>query len=544
MPGPFKPNDAPVWPLLAKHRRAAQRFSLPRLFEQEPDRFERMHCSAAGLTLDYSRSLATAETVSLLLQAAEAVQLRDRIEALFGGGEVNPTEGRAALHTSLRDAGAGTPHRGEIEEVQRRIASFAVTLRAGGWIGATGRPVTDLVNLGIGGSDLGPRMVTAALHGDDPGRVRCHFVSNIDGADLAQVLAGLAPETTLFIISSKSFSTLETLQNAAAARQWLSGMAGREEDYARHLVAVTANPGRATEFGIPEDNIFPLWDWVGGRYSLWSAVGLPIVVAAGVDNFNELRAGAAAMDEHFRQAPFGENLPVLLGMLGIWYLNYWNATSYAVLPYLQRLRLFPDFLQQLEMESNGKSMRTDSRAVDYDTAPVVWGSVETNGQHSFHQLLHQGTRFVPVEFIAALEPGRGGDERHPWVLASCLGQARALMTGKTREEAREELLKEGKPEDEADRLAPHKAMPGNRPSNLILLERLDPRHLGALIALYEHKVYVQSVVWHTNAFDQYGVELGKVLGKRIHGALTGGDAGDLDPATRGVIDLYKKKYGK
>ena len=406
-------------------------------------------------------------------------------------------------------------------------------------MGCSGRPVTDVVNIGIGGSDLGPRMVTTALRDFTSGGIRCHFVSNIDDADLATTLAELKPETTLFIVSSKSFSTLETLQNARAAKQWLAAVAERDSDYARHFLAVTANPERAASFGIAADNILPMWDWVGGRYSLWSAVGLPIAFSLGMEGFNDLRDGAAAMDEHFRQAPLADNLPVLLGLLGIWYLNYHAAASHAVLPYLQRLELFPAYLQQLEMESNGKSVRTDGRAVDYATAPVIWGAVETNGQHSFHQLLHQGTRFIPVDFITALAPA-AGDDRHAWLLANCLAQARALMIGKSAEAARRELLEQGVSDAEAARLAPHKALPGNRPSSLLLLDRLDPRHLGALIALYEHKVYVQSVFWGINAFDQYGVELGKVMSEGIHVALSGGDAGNLDVATRAAIDLYRR----
>jgi glucose-6-phosphate isomerase len=419
------------------------------------------------------------------------------------------------------------------------MAALVRALHAGEWRGATGKSITDVVNIGIGGSDLGPRMVTDALYEYHAGP-RCHFIANIDRAELDRTLAGLLPETTLFIIASKSFTTLETLRNAESARAWLSGIIAKETDLARHFIAISANVDRAVAFGIDADNVFPLWDWVGGRYSLWSAIGLSIALAVGMDHFNDLRRGAFDMDQHFRTAPVTENLPVLLGLLGVWYGNYWQAGSHAVLPYAQALRLFPDFLQQLAMESNGKSVRLDNSAVDYATSPVVWGSVESNGQHSFHQLLHQGTQLIPVDFIATLHGG-ADDTHHPWLLANCLAQARALMTGKSYEVAREELIAQGAAEKEADTLARHKQMPGNRSSNIILLERVSPAQLGALIALYEHRTYVQSLLWQINAFDQWGVELGKALSRRIHNELIGGTVdASLDCATRGLIELYRK----
>ena len=428
-----------------------------------------------------------------------------------------------------------------MRETLDRMAAFVQAVHAGAWRGATGKPVTDVVNIGIGGSDLGPRMVTDALYDYHSGGLRCHFVANIDRAELDRTLAGLSPETTLFIVASKSFTTLETLRNAESARAWLSGIIAKETDLARHFIAISANVDRAVAFGIDADNVFPLWDWVGGRYSLWSAIGLSIALAVGMDHFNDLRRGAFDMDQHFRTAPVTENLPVLLGLLGVWYGNYWQAGSHAVLPYAQALRLFPDFLQQLAMESNGKSVRLDNSAVDYATSPVVWGSVESNGQHSFHQLLHQGTQMIPVDFIATLHGG-ADDGHHPWLLANCLAQARALMTGKSFDTARQELIDQGMAEKEADALARHKLMPGNRPSNIILLERVSPAQLGALIALYEHKTYVQSLLWQINAFDQWGVELGKVMSKQIHAELTGGAAdASLDSATRALIELYKSR---
>jgi glucose-6-phosphate isomerase len=540
MTDPFRPTGAKAWNDLAEHHQHMRELSLQALFDDDPRRFDAMHCRGAGLLLDYSRNHVTSKTLDLLQRVAEAVSLQEKVDALLNGAEVNTTEHRPALHTTLRDFSGRAPHREEVEYTLARMAAFVRALHAGEWQGATGKPVTDVVNIGIGGSDLGPRMVTDALYDFRQGGLRCHFVANIDRAELDRTLAGLSPETTLFIIASKSFTTLETLANAESARAWLSGIIAREGDLARHFVAISANVDHAVEFGIAADHVFPMWDWVGGRYSLWSAIGLSIALAVGMDHFNALRRGAFEMDEHFRTAPVVENLPVLLGLIGIWYGNYWQAASQAVLPYAQALRLFPDFLQQLAMESNGKSVRLDNKAVDYATSPVVWGSVESNGQHSFHQLLHQGTQLIPVDFIATLHGG-ADDTHHPWLLASCLAQARALMTGKSFEVAKEELQGQGMGEKEANALAKHKQMPGNRPSNIILLERISPAQLGALIALYEHRTYVQSLLWQINAFDQWGVELGKALSRRIHNALTGGTAdASLDPATRGLIELYRK----
>jgi glucose-6-phosphate isomerase len=538
MSNPFRPTGAQVWTDLAEHHQHVRELSLQALFDDDPRRFDAMHCRAAGLLLDYSRNHVTRKTLDLLQRAAEAVALQEKVEALMNGEEVNTTEHRPALHTALRDLSGRAPYRDDIEYTLARMAAFVRALHAGEWRGATGKPVTDVVNIGIGGSDLGPRMVTDALCEYHTGP-RCHFVANIDRVELDRTLAGLSPETTLFIIASKSFTTLETLRNAESARAWLRDVIANEGDIGRHFIAISANVNRAVEFGIDADHVFPMWDWVGGRYSLWSAIGLSIALAVGMDHFNELRRGAFDMDEHFRTAPVLENLPVLLGLIGVWYGNYWQAASHAVLPYAQALRLFPDFLQQLTMESNGKSMRLDNIAADYATSPVIWGSVESNGQHSFHQLLHQGTQLIPVDFIATLHGG-ADDMHHPWLLANCLAQARALMTGKSYEAAREELIAEGTAEKEADTLARHKQMPGNRPSNIILLERVSPAQLGALIALYEHRTYVQSLLWQINAFDQWGVELGKALSRRIHNELTGGTVdASLDCATHGLIELYK-----
>ena len=372
--------------------------------------------------------------------------------------------------------------------------------------------------------------------------MNCHFVSNIDSNDLYRVIGTLVPDTTLFIIASKSFTTQETLQNARTARAWTAAIAKSEADFGRHFIAVTSRPDKAIEFGVTRENILPMWDWVGGRYSLWSAIGLPVAFSIGMDNFNRLRRGAAAMDEHFLTASFRHNLPVLLGMLGIWYVNFWGTRSHAVLPYMHYLRYFPEFLQQLDMESNGKSVRLDNRPVDYQTACVLWGTVETNGQHSFHQMLHQGTQLIPADFIVGLQPDTADDTHHAYLFANCLAQMNALMVGKSLAQAQAELTAAGHSPAEIEALAVHLQMRGNRPSNLILMDRLTPETLGALIALYEHKVFVQSVIWNINAFDQWGVELGKLIGNRIYSRLTtDNNSGSFDVSTEAVINLYRRK---
>ncbi len=536
----FKPTESAVWTHLSEHYQDIRHVSLQGLFDREPQRFREMHREGGGLLLDFSRNHLGGETLQLLLEAAEEVQLPARISELMSGAEVNATEHRPALHTALRDFGERAPYRNEIQNTLKRMEEFVRAVHEEEWKGATGKAITDVVNIGIGGSDLGPRMVVDALY-DGWSGVRCHFVANMDRAELERTLQDLSPETTLFIVASKSFTTLETLRNADSAKAWLYDIIDDERDLARHFVAITANTERAVDFGIAADNVYPMWDWVGGRYSLWSAIGLSVALTGGMEEFNALRRGAFEMDEHFRTAPLSENLPVLLGLIGVWYANYWGTATHAVLPYAQRLQLLPAFLQQLTMESNGKSTRLDNRAVDYPTCPVVWGSVETNGQHSFHQLLHQGTQMIPVDFIATLEGGME-DDHHPWLFANCLAQARALMTGKSFNSAKQELLDEGVAEEEAEVLARHKQMPGNRPSNIIVMEKVSAQQLGALIALYEHKTYVQSVIWRINAFDQWGVELGKQMSKEIHRALTDGKLDQsLDQSTRGLIDLYRSK---
>lgn len=537
----FLPNDSTVWAQLARQQQSLQQTNLIELFKQDPGRFDAMHARGAGLLLDYSRNLVTTETIELLVKAAESAGLQEKIKSLFAGEHVNTTEDRPALHTALRDGPGQSKYSTEINAVFQRIADLVGQIHSGTWQGSTGKPLTDIVNIGIGGSHLGPMLATEALAGFHTGKVVCHFVSNIDSTDLHSALSRLNPETTLFIIASKSFTTLETLQNARTARAWLTDGLNNKIDVSRHFIAVTAKPDSAEQFGIAKNNILPMWDWVGGRYSLWSAIGLPIALSVGMENFNRLREGAAEMDQHFINTSLQQNLPVLLALIGVWHINYWHTSSQAVLPYLHRLRSFPQFLQQLEMESNGKSVRLDGTAVDYSTNAVIWGSEGTNGQHSFHQLLHQGTQVIPIDFILALNPEKIDDPHHAYLVANCLAQANVLMTGRSQEEARAALVASGRSDQDADKLAAHQHMPGNRPSNMIILEHLTPETLGALIALYEHKVFVQSVIWDINAFDQWGVESGKVISNRIYDRLVRDDSDiKFDASTEALIKLYRE----
>jgi glucose-6-phosphate isomerase len=537
----FKPSVSGIWDELAAHRNSLEDFNMASEFALHGDRFERMHARGAGLLLDYSKNLVTDATMGLLIKAAEEINLRNRIYSLFTGGKVNSTEDRPALHSALRDFTVNAPYHADINAAFSRMAVLVEQVHSGKWKGSTGHPITDVVNLGIGGSHLGPMMVSDALDNFSAGKIRCHFVSNIDREDIGSTLSRVDAGSTLFIICSKSFTTLETLQNATTARQWLESRLPAESlDHSKHFLAVTARPDLAKAFGISPDNVLPMWDWVGGRYSLWSAIGISIALYTGMENFHRLRRGAADMDQHFNAAPLAQNLPVILALLGIWYVNYWDTESHAVLPYVHRLRYLPEFLQQLEMESNGKSVNVEGKDLDYPTAPVIWGTVETNGQHSFHQLLHQGTRLIPVDFILELNPEKQDRNHHQHLLANCLAQSNALMVGKSHAEALQDLVDSGIEHADAERLAGHYVMPGNRPSTTIVMETLTPETLGALIALYEHKVYVQSVIWNINAFDQFGVELGKKIGKQVHERLSRDEVKTVfDSSTEGLIRLYK-----
>lgn len=518
-------NELPTWKALSKHADIFTRpdFHLSELVRGTSTRFSDMSVGQGDLLLDYSKNFLTEDTLPLLLELAEDRQLPEAIAAMFRGDTINNTEQRPALHVALRQPADGCAHP-EVEATLSRIEEFVTAVCGGQWTGYTGKPMKAVVNIGIGGSDLGPVMVSDALGEFADGKLDVRFVSNVDPIHLQRTVADLDPETTLFVVASKSFTTLETQQNAAAARRWFLAQSDDEEAIAQHFVAITTNLEAAATFGIPEANLFPMWDWVGGRYSLWSAIGLPIALGLGMDNFRQLLAGAHAMDEHFRTSELTENMPVIMAMLTVWYTGFFNAHSTAVVPYSQALNLFPTYLQQLYMESLGKRVDRDGEEVQTNTGEVIWGSAGTNGQHSYFQLFHQGREFIPVDFIAVANAGVSGNtEAHQHLLANCLSQSLALMDGTP---------------DESD---PHKQVPGNRPSNTLLMPRLTPYTLGSLIALYEHKVYAQSIIWGINAFDQWGVELGKKLSKTLFSALTAPEPpADLDTSSQGLITTIKE----
>jgi glucose-6-phosphate isomerase len=529
------------WKALATHHRTARKWHLRELFAKSPKRGERMTAQAAGLFLDYSKNRATGRTVKLLVQLAEESGLRERIDAMFRGDKINLTENRAVLHVALRapkdatilmDGENVVP---EVHAVLDKMAEFVSRVRSGAWTGHTGKHIRNVVNIGIGGSDLGPVMAYEALRHYSERGMTFRFVSNVDGIDFVEATRDLDPAETLFIVSSKTFTTLETMTNAESARDWLlSGLGGDKAAVAKHFVAVSTNAQKVSAFGIDTANMFAFWDWVGGRYSMCSAIGLSTMLAIGPENFRALLDGFHQMDEHFRTAPFEQNLPVLMALLGIWYTDFFGAQTTAVLPYEQYLKRFPAYLQQMTMESNGKSVTLDGMAVDYDTGAVYWGEPGTNGQHSFYQLIHQGTRLIPCDFIAfgqALTPlGR----HHDMLLANVFAQSEALAFGLTPEQVKAE----GVP----DWLVPHRVFEGNRPSNTILAERLTPAVLGALVALYEHCVFTQGAIWNVGSFDQWGVQLGKVLAQRIVPELESKEAPALshDSSTNNLIKRYRK----
>lgn len=546
---PVDVTQLPTWQELLQHRQAMQSFSMRDAFATDPQRFERFSMATCGLLLDYSKNLIDETTHRLLVKLAREAGLQDAIDALFDGALVNASESRPALHTALRrPIGESVEVDGVdvmplIHRVLGQMTDLVGRIHNNLWRGYSEKPITDVVNIGIGGSFLGPQLVSEALLPFTQNGVRCHYLANIDGSEFHELAAKLNAETTLFIVSSKSFGTLETLKNAQAARNWYLARGGTEELLYRHFIAVTSNKEAAVAFGIREENIFPMWDWVGGRYSLWSAIGLPIALAIGMSNFKELLSGAYGMDVHFRTAQFEENMPVLLALLGVWYGNFWGAQSHAILPYDHYLRNITKHLQQLDMESNGKRVRQDGSPVTSSTGPVIWGGVGCNGQHAYHQLLHQGTELIPADFIVPVVSYNPVADHHQWLYANCLSQSQALMLGKCRKEAETELRAKGLDEAEVQRLAPHKVIPGNRPSNTLALERVSPRRLGALVAMYEHKVFVQSVLWGINAFDQWGVELGKELGKGVYQRLTGWDQPPAeDASTQGLIDFFRGRH--
>ncbi|WP_395069284.1 glucose-6-phosphate isomerase [Paraburkholderia silvatlantica] len=519
-------NPLPAWSALQTHYEQIRNEALRDWFapanDPAPTRAERFTFAGAGLGVDLSKNRITDATLALLVQLAREAGVQARRDAMFKGEVVNPTEGRAALHTALRATEADAPFHAQILAERAKMAKFADAVRSGAWTGYTGKRIRHVVNIGIGGSDLGPKMVVHALKHLELPEITSHFVSNVDGADLWRTIENIDPEETLAIIVSKTFTTLETMTNALSMRDWFVKHGCPEGELAKHFVGVSANPAEVVKFGIAKENVFEMWDWVGGRYSLWSAVGLSIMIAIGPQQFDELLAGAHDMDKHFREAPLEKNLPVLLGMIGVWYRNFFGSQSYLVAPYSEALHFLPAYLQQLEMESNGKSARLDGKFVDYATSAITWGEPGTNGQHAFFQMLHQGTTIVPIDFIAVLTPEHPLADHHPKLLANCFAQSEALMLGRTEEEARK-IAGPDQPE-----LVPHIMFPGNRPTTTLLVDALTARSLGAIIALYEHKVLVQACVWDINPFDQWGVELGKILGKVVEADLNAASA-DVKP---------------
>jgi len=536
------------WKALENHYSAMSKIHLRDLFASDSNRFGKYSIRLKDLLFDYSKNIITDETLDLLLKLASRANLKENIEAMFSGEKINFSENRAVLHVALRNFSDepiyvdGQDVMPGVRSVLHHIKEFTEAVRSGSWLGLTGKRITDVVNIGIGGSDLGPAMVSTALKPFSGNVLRVHYVSNVDSTDIVETLKKLDPETTLFIIASKTFTTQETLTNANTAKNWfLKHCGAREKDIEKHFVALSTNEKACVEFGINPNNMFHFWDWVGGRYSLWSAIGLSCALYVGYDNFEKLLRGAFEIDCHFRNEPFERNIPVLMALLGIWYNNFFGAESYAIIPYDQYLVRFPEFLQQLDMESNGKYINRQGQKVSYKTGPIIWGTIGTNSQHSFFQLLHQGTRLVPADFIAAINSPNEIGEHRPILLANFFAQTEALMKGKTRDEALLELRQQFKDEDEIQKLLPHKVFEGNRPTNTILLDELSPTSLGKLIALYEHKVFVQGVIWNVNSFDQWGVELGKQLAKRILPELAGdGYVSTHDSSTNGLINHYKK----
>jgi glucose-6-phosphate isomerase len=535
---------SPTWQALKEERKAWKTLHLRNLFARDKKRAERFSLQMDDLLLDYSKNLIRPQTIRLLLKLAREAGVETLRDAMFAGEKINLTEGRAVLHTALRNRSErpvlveGHDVMPDVRAVLARMRAFADKVRGGKWKGYTGKPITDVVNIGIGGSDLGPAMVCLALKpykGNTRGNIRAHFVSNVDPSHLVDTLEDLDPATTLFIVASKTFTTQETLLNAGAARAWLMRAAKDENAVARHFVAVSTNETAVRGFGIDTANMFGFWDWVGGRYSLWGAIGLPIALYIGMDEFEELLAGAHDMDEHFRTAPLDANMPALLALLGLWYNNFWDADSYAVLPYEQRLSRFTAYLQQCDMESNGKSVTREGKPVKVSTGPILFGEPGTNGQHAFYQLIHQGTKLIPCDFLAAAESHNDVNGQHAVLLSNFLAQPEALMRGKTGAEVETELARAGLSRREIKALAPHKVFPGNRPTNTLLYRQLTPRALGRLIALYEHKVFVQSALWNVNAYDQWGVELGKQLANAILPELTGNAPGNHDASTAALI---------
>jgi glucose-6-phosphate isomerase len=540
-------TESTAWKALQDHHREVASLHMRDLFKADPRRFEKFSLQWNDFLIDYSKNRITEKTMSLLFDLARSRDIKGWTGKMFSGEKINSTEHRAVLHIALRNRSnkpiivEGSDVMPAVNKVLAHVREFSESVRSGSWKGYTGQPITDVVNIGIGGSDLGPVMITEALKPYGHSRLSVHFVSNVDGTHVAETVKKLNPETTLFIISSKTFTTQETIVNAESAKKWFLDHAKDSSAVAKHFVAVSTNAKAVTAFGIDTRNMFEFWDWVGGRYSLWSAIGLSIALFIGMDGFEELLSGAHEMDEHFLSAPYEHNIPVILGLLGVWYNNFFGSESHAIIPYDQYLHRFAAYLQQGDMESNGKGVTRDGTGVDYSTGPIIWGEPGTNGQHAFFQLIHQGTKLIPVDFLAPVQSHNPLGNHHPILLSNFFAQTEALMQGKTAEMARRELEAAGVAGEELSKLLPHKVFPGNRPTNSILIKKLTPRTLGSLVAMYELKIFVQGVIWNVNSFDQWGVELGKQLAKAILPELAGeGAVTTHDSSTNGLIRFYKQ----
>ena len=530
---------------LKTHHKSLAKKHLKELFAEDENRYKKFSLRFGDMVVDYSKNLINGRTKSYLMELARECDLQDAIEQMFTGQKINATENRAVLHTALRNRSNepvlldNQDVMPDINAVLDKMKTFSDKVRSGSWKGNTGKAITDIVNIGIGGSDLGPVMVTEALKAYAKNDLQVHFVSNVDGTHIAEALKNLNSETTLFLIASKTFTTQETMANAHTARAWYLMNGGTQAGIKKHFVAISTNKIEVEKFGIDSENMFGFWDWVGGRYSLWSAIGLSIACYIGFSNFEQLLAGAHDMDKHFRTTPFEKNIPVVLGLLGIWYNNFHGAQSHAILPYDQYMHRFAAYFQQGDMESNGKSVARDGQAVDYQTGPVIWGEPGTNGQHAFYQLIHQGTKLIPADFIAPAQSHNAIGDHHKILLANFFAQTEALMNGKTREEVEAEMA--GKSPEEIEKMAPFKVFTGNRPTNTILLKKITPKALGSLIAMYEHKVFVQGIIWNIFSFDQWGVELGKQLANKIYPELQNDwPISAHDASTNGLINQYKR----
>ena len=541
---------SPAWQNLTRLATKIKTQHMRDWFALDSQRAENFTKAACGIELDFSKNLVNDEVMQALQALATECHVSEKSQAMFAGGIINHTEKRAVLHTALRNFSGkpvlvdGKDVMPEVLACQQKIQDFVASVHSGERRGYTGKPLKQIIAIGIGGSFLGPKIMSEALKPYWFEGVKVHYVANVDGCHIQDILATVDHQETLVVMSSKSFTTQETLQNTLTAKAWFLEAGGSQQDIAKHFIAVSSNIKAATEFGMAKDNIFPLWDWVGGRYSLWSAIGLPIALTIGYDNYRELLQGAFEMDEHFQNAPIEQNLPMILALLGVWYVNFFDAQSHVLLPYYHYLRGFPAYVQQLDMESNGKRISGTHTQIDYATGPIIWGSEGTNGQHSFHQLIHQGTVLVPADFMLPLKVPNQDDIHHAMLASNCFGQTQALMQGKTFEECKADLTSKGLDDVTLESLATHKTMPGNKPSNTLLFNQVDPKTLGALVAMYEHKVFVQGAIWGVNSFDQWGVELGKELGNQVLDKLVNTDANlNFDASTNQLISKFRQANG-